>query len=122
MNNKLLLIVASLNRIKNKESIAELFSIINPEYDFFDILPIDQHSKNKILNNLKINEKISLLDYHDNLIIKLKITYVIDFGSTIFVQVHKDHNMDKYIPYVIDINKKNIKPVSLNPNIKIINF
>ena len=122
MNNKLLLIVASLNRIKNKKNIAELFSIINPEYDFFDILPIDQASKNRILNNLKINEKISLLDYYDNLIIKLKITYVIDFGSTIFVQVHKDHNMDKYIPYVIDINKKIVKQVSLTPNIKIINF
>ena len=122
MNNKLLLIVASLNKMKNTKSFAELFSIINPEYDFFDILPIDQSSKNNILNNLKINEKISLLDYNDNFILKLKIIYIIDFGSTIFVQVNKDHNMDKYIPYVIDINKKNIKPISLNPNIKIINF
>lgn len=122
MNNKLLLIVASLNKMKNTKSFAELFSIINPEYDFFDILPIDQSSKNNILNNLKINEKVSLLDYNDSFILKLKIIYIIDFGSTIFVQVNKDHNMDKYIPYVIDIKKKNIKPISLNPNIKIINF
>ena len=122
MNNKLLLIVASLNRIKFNKKPNELFQIINPEYDFFDILTVDLSSKNKIINNLKINEKISLFDYYDNLIIKLKIIYVIDFGNTVFIQLSKDHQMDKYINYVIDINNKIIKPISLIPNIKIINF
>ena len=122
MNNKLLLIVASLNRIKFNKKSSELFSIINPEYDFFDILTVDMSSKNKIINNLKINEKISLFDYYNNLIIKLKIIYVIDFGNTVFIQLSKDHQMDKYINYVIDINNKIIKPISLIPNIKIINF
>lgn len=122
MNNKLLLIVASLNRIKLNKKPNELFQIINPEYDFFDILTVDMSSKNKIINNLKINEKISLFDYYDNLIIKLKIIYVIDFGNTVFIQLSKDHQMDKYINYVIDINNKIIKPISLTPNIKIINF
>ena len=122
MNNKLLLIVASLNRIKFNKTPNELFPIINPEYDFFDILTADMSSKNKIINNLKVNEKISLFDYYDNLIIKLKIIYVIDFGNTVFIQLSKDHQMDKYINYVIDINNKIIKPISLIPNIKIINF
>lgn len=122
MNNKLLLIIASLNRIKFNKKPNELFQIINPEYDFFDILTVDMSSKNKIINNLKINEKISLFDYYDNLIIKLKIIYVIDFGNTVFIQLSKDHQMDKYINYVIDINNKIIKPISLTPNIKIINF
>ena len=122
MNNKLLLIVASLNRIKFNKKSNELFQIINPEYDFFDILTVDMSSKNKIINNLKINENISLFDYYDNLIIKLKIIYVIDFGNTVFIQLSKDHQMDKYINYVIDINNKIIKPISLTPNIKIINF
>lgn len=122
MNNKLLLLVASINRINQRKSYTDIFTIMNPQYDFFDVLPTDQPSKLKILNNLRINDKLSLFDYHDNLIIKLRINYVIDFGSTIFIQVHKDHNMDKYMPYVIDIEKKTIKQISLNPNIKIINF
>jgi hypothetical protein len=122
MNNKLLLLVASINRIKQRKSYTDIFTIMNPQYDFFDILPTDQPSKIKILNNLRINDKLSLFDYYDNLIIKLKIIYVIDFGSTIFIQVHKDHDIDKYTPYVIDIEKKTIKQISLKPNIKIINF
>ena len=129
INKKLLIIVSYINKIKlikkiekNNENKVKIFQIMNPEYDFFDVIPIDQLSKNEILDNLKINDNLSFFDYDNKFVIKLKIIYVIDFGSSIFVQIEKNHNMDKYIYYVINIEENSVRQISHEANIKMINF
>tara|TARA_B100001093_G_scaffold499039_1_gene547862 strand:+ start:519 stop:881 length:363 start_codon:yes stop_codon:yes gene_type:complete len=120
MNNKLIIIVIYLFIIKKEE--LNLYSLSRISHDYFDIEINDPGDKEIVFKKIKSNVKIKALDFDGNLLKNLKIINIVDFNEFIFVQIDKNHELDKYHDYQIDLNNLTIKPTSKEPNIKIVNF